>query len=101
MKACLTYFLLTLAFCVHGQNVSLKNLTNTEWAANNYDQSFYKSDTIKIYRITDSLSEFQKLNLLYRLIDYNNGRDITTIKLKREGRFRCLIIISKIGQTQN
>ncbi|RYZ86515.1 MAG: hypothetical protein EOP04_13715 [Proteobacteria bacterium] len=61
-------------------------MANTEWCVNNKEQSFYKSDTIKLYRIIDSLSEFQSLNRVYRLIEYNKGNNYTSIILKSNGK---------------
>lgn len=77
---------LILSLCLKGQSVSKTNLIETEWCVDNSNKNFYKSDTIYLYRIIDTLTEIQKLNIQYRELDYNNGRDITKIKLQRKGR---------------
>ncbi|MBL0183914.1 MAG: hypothetical protein IPP96_17155 [Chitinophagaceae bacterium] len=74
------------SLCLEGQGLKKSELIETEWCTDNSNRNFYKSDTVYLYRIIDTLNEFQKLNIQYRELDYNKEKDITKIKLKRKDR---------------
>lgn len=78
-------FLITGLYC-KSQSISKADFVNVKWCTDNSSRSFYKSDTVKLYRIIDTLTEFQNLNIIYRNIDYNKGQNFTSLILKKRGK---------------
>ena len=46
-------------------------------------QTFYKSDTISIARITNQFPDYLEINRESRELDYNNNKNITKFKFKK------------------
>lgn len=86
MKALITYGFLIITGFANSQGLNKSDLTNTVWFTDNFNRAFYTADTIKLFRVTDTLTDFQRRNVIYRAIDYNGGKSITTIKLKKGGK---------------
>jgi hypothetical protein len=82
LRISIIFILLSIGF-VQAQKMRKVDFIQKDWCTNNLDNKFYKSDTVKLYYITDSLNQTQKLNKQYRELDFNNTNDITQLKFDK------------------
>ena len=83
-KLAALYFFFGLALNLNAQLIKKSDLEGFRWFTDNSIKSFYKSDTVSLIRITDTLTDFLLWNKQYRELDYNNNNNITQIEFKKK-----------------
>lgn len=89
-KLIILFFIFIADSKLNAQSIQKSELENLIWFTDNSTKSFYKSDTISLIRITDTLTDILLWNKQYRELDYNKNNNITTIEFKKRNNLDIL-----------